>query len=351
MRPILFAMTIAMLLQSISASHSQTVTPSYEVATWPQFRKAAVSYTFDDNCPNQLALAVPMFSNYGFTLTLFTVTNWSLNWTGLQTAAAKGHEIANHTASHPNLGTLAVDQQMAEISNASDAINSHITGQRCITLAYPYCGEGSDTLCERYFVAARGCQGFTEQRTPGNFMNVSSVICGSLGPVKTAQDFKTRADGAASSHGWLVYLIHGIDNDGGYSPLSSDTLRASLEYLNANRETFWVATFGGVARYIKERNCVSVHEVSNQDSTIKVQVTDTLDNRIYDIPLTIRRPLPKKWSSGTVSQNGLPIRSSIVEVDSIEYIMFEVVPDGGEIELKRSAITGMNSLGEDKKKQ
>ena len=58
---------------------------------------------------------------------------------------------------------------------------------------------------------------------------------------------------------------------------------------------FWVSSFSNVVRYIKERNDVNVIEVSNTGETITVQVTDGLNNTIYNFPVTIRRRLPDGW--------------------------------------------------------
>jgi Predicted xylanase/chitin deacetylase len=343
MKKIYHFLYIALFLEFSVVCYSQNIVSPYEVSTWSGFHNAAISYTFDDNCRNQLALAVPMFDSCGFQLTLFTVTNWGPNWTGLNNAVSHGHEVGNHTVSHASLGSLTVEQQKTEILTASNLINTYITGQACISLAYPNCVEGKDSLCAQYFVAARGCSGSIEPRTPGDFMNVSSIICGNLGSVNTEQDFKSRADNVASSKGWLVYLIHGIDNDGGYSPLSSAILWASLVYLNTNKDKYWVSTFGNVARYIRERNCLSVAETFNQDSSITLQATDTLDNELYNVPVTIRRLLPQNWSSAIAMQNGLPVHSSIITVDSIAYVMFDVVPDGGDITLRKNETTGIRN--------
>lgn len=105
--------------------YSQTVDSLYEVATWPGFRQGAVRFTFDDNCPNQLSVVMPMFDQYGFKMTFFTVINWGPNWNTLRAAASNGHEIASHTVSHASLGTLTDDQQITELKNSQDAINSH----------------------------------------------------------------------------------------------------------------------------------------------------------------------------------------------------------------------------------
>ena len=332
---------VALLLFSRNC-FSQKVDSPYEVGTWQGFRSAAISYTFDDNCSNQLALAVPMFDEFDFNLTLFTVTNWSPNWTGLQNAASKGHEIASHTVSHPSLNGLSDAQQLTELKNSQDIINAHITEQRAVTIAYPNCNVGNPSLVRQLYFAARGCQGYIEGKTPGDFMNISSIICGSLGSIKTSTDFNSKADNAASSKGWCVYLIHGIDNDGGYSPLPSDTLRVSLEYLKAHQDKFWIAAFANVAKYIKERNSASVSEILAREDSLTVEVSDTLDNSYYNCPITVRRPLPQGWTSSGVMQNGKNIESTIVEIDTVRYVMFDVIPDDGAIVLIKDGTTGVN---------
>jgi len=323
---------------------SQTVDAPYEVATWWGFRKAAISYTFDDGCPNQLAIAVPLFDEFGFPLTLFAVTDWSPDWNALRRAAARGHEIASHTVSHPHLDELNEEAQIAELKNSRDEINAQVTNQKCLTIAYPYCVAGDDSICAEYYLAARACQGYIESNNPDNFLNISSIICGSVGFVKTAADFQDSADQAASVNGWCVYLIHGLDTENdGWSPTSSDALRRSLEYLDAHRNTFWVATFVDVVRYIRERNAVSVIETACRENRIAVRVTDTLKNEIYNHPITIRRPLPDGWLSASVRQGERLINSQVVVVDMVRYIMFDAVPDDKKVIITSSTATGFKN--------
>lgn len=323
---------------------SQTVDTPYEVATWWGFRQAAISYTFDDGCPNQLALAVPLFDEFGFPLTLFTVTDWSPDWNALRRAAARGHEIASHTVSHPHLDKLNEEGQIAELKNSRDEIDAQVTSQKCLTIAYPYCVAGDDSICAEYYLAARACQGYIESNNPDNFLNISSIICGSNGPVQTGWDFRRRADRAASANGWCVYLIHGLDTENdGWSPTSSRELRRSLKYLDTNRETFWVATFVDVVRYIRERNAFSVIETGCQENRIVVQVTDTLDNEIYNHPITIRRLLPDGWLAATVKQGERRMNSQVIAADMVRYIMFDAVPDGGEVIITGSVVPGFEN--------
>lgn len=329
---------VAVLSASIaSVSLGGSVAAPYEVGTWRGFRSAAVSYTFDDNTPNQYSVAVPMFNAMGFRLTLFTVTTWlpGGSWAPIQNAASFGHEIASHTVSHPDVSGLSDAQQTVEVQNSHDAINANITGQDCVTLAYPYCVPGKRSIISQYYIAARTCSGQLVPSTPSDFLSISSFICGSLGTVKTAQDFNTKADSAAAANAWCVYLIHAIDGDSGYSPLSSTTLHAGLNYLAANPDTFWVDTFGNVVRYIKERNDVSVMETASGADSITLAVTDTLDDSIYDFPVSLRRPLPMNWAAAAATQDGAPVDAQIVNVGGTDYVMFYVVPDGGEVVLSR----------------
>jgi oligosaccharide reducing-end xylanase len=318
------------------------VSPPYEMGTWPAFRSAALSFTFDDSCSNQFVLAIPMFNRAGFKLTLFSCTGTLFaGWPTLQDAAARGHEVASHTVTHVSLGGLTDAQQVAELKNSQDAINANVTTQRCVTLAYPFCVEGNDALTAQYYLAARTCSGQIMPSTPANFMSISSYVCGSAGSVQTLQNFTSLANSAASSKGWCVFLIHGLDSDGGYSPLPSATLQQTVNYFSTNQNKFWVQTFGNVVRYIQERNAAFVGETGNDGDRISLQVTNTLDSAVFNYPITLRRPLPAGWPGAAVSQNDQRVPAQMLYVGSTNYVMFDVVPNGGEVVLAREVLPVM----------
>lgn len=315
---------------------SGTSSVSYDVARWLGSRSAAVSYTFDDNCPNQLAIAVPMFDQFGFKLTLFTVTSsswgWAANWTGLQSAASEGHEIASHTIDHQSLGGMTDAQQQTELQLSRDSINAHIRGQACLTFAYPNCVTGNSTLVGSFYIAARGCSGQIVSTTPGDFMNISSFVCGNQG-LNTSDAMESQANSAATTNGWCVYLIHGINGTepGAYSPISQDIILATLEYFSVNADKFWVAPFGTVARYVQERNAAYVTETSANADSINAHVGDRVDNVYTRVPLTIRRPLPSGWDSVVVRQGVYILSSRKVKVDTATYVMFDAIPNGEDV--------------------
>ncbi len=333
----------AALLAVSSAGLPRTLDAPYEVGTWPGFRPAAVSYTCDDNCSNQLRIAVPMFNEFGFKLTLFTVTDptglTEPNWPALRIAAAQGHEIAGHTVTHPRLNELSRAEQELELQSSQDAIDANIPSAKCLTLAYPYGALNYQTLtlARQHYIAARAYQFPTNQiesATPADFWQIKVTNCGSTGVLQTPDNFSTKFAATVASGGWCVLVLHGLDGDGPL-PLPSPVLRTSLEYLAARPDTFWVATFLDAVRYIRERNTVSVKETARQGAAITLQVTDILDDTIYNLPLTLRRPLPEGWPAANVSQNGRTTAAVIVTIDSAKYVMFDVIPDAGDVILSR----------------
>ncbi len=313
---------------------AQTPDYPYEVGTWQGFTKTAINFTFDDGTSDHYTQVIPLFNEFDLKATFFLVTSWNPNWSAFKSAADQGHEIASHTVSHVNFSQVDLETENTQLKNSKDTIESRIPGQKCLTLAYPYCVKGEDTICSKYYIAARGCQGFMEPKTPGDFLNVSALTAGSLG-INTVKSFKTTFENAAKTNNWCVFMIHAT-NGTSYSPLSIDTLRKSLVYLSVRLSKFWVTTFKNAALYAKERNAVNVAEESDSDTLKILSVTDNLDDSIFNYPLTIRRPLPADWPSADVTQDSVPVFSRIVQIDSTVFLMFDVVPDGGQVLLAKN---------------
>ncbi|ALI98945.1 hypothetical protein DC20_08090 [Rufibacter tibetensis] len=340
-----------MLLASVFAlsflfpqSTQAQIAQGYEVATWQGFKPAAVSYTFDDNTSKQLTVALPLFNQYNFKTTLFTVTNWGPNWVGLRTAAQNGHEVASHTVSHASLNTLSVMGQETELQQSQTTINTNIPEAKCITIAYPNCNMGDVATIQKYYLAGRVCSGQIGPSTPGNFYQISSIIAGAQGAVKTAADFNAQVTSAKNSRGWCVFLMHGIDNDGGYSPLASAELASHLSYMNTNAADYWVATFANVVKYIKERNAVSLTEISLAPDSLQLTVQDNLEDNLYNVAITVRRQLPADWNNAKVYINRQLVSSTSSTVGGLRYVMFDVVPNGGEVHLAKSLVAGVQDL-------
>lgn len=329
-----FWLALGAVLASTSPLLAQ-VNPSYEVATWRGFKTAAVSYTLDDNTSNQLPVALPLFDQYGFKTTLFTVTNWGPNWAGLRTASANGHEVTSHTVTHPSLGSLTIAQQVVELQQSQATIKANVPTAKCETVAYPNCVLGDVPTIQTSYIAGRICSGQIMPATPPDFYNLSSIITGTTGSVQVAADFNAKVAAAKAAKGWCVFLTHGINADGGYSPTQSTELATHLAYVNTNIADFWVGTFSDVVKYIKERNAVAVTEATVTTDLLRLTVSHSLSATVYNVPVTLRRPLPTTWPSAKLTQGGTTLASTITTISGVKYIVFDAMPNQGDITLAK----------------
>ncbi|HAH22689.1 MAG TPA: hypothetical protein DCL77_02805 [Prolixibacteraceae bacterium] len=345
MKAIFTSLTTLVFILTSVVSNAQKVDSPYEVGAWPGFRDATVSYTFDDGCANQFTKAIPLFDEFGYKITLYTVVNWSVNnWSKLQSAASNGHEVASHTLSHLKLTGVSLDKQLLELQNSRLEIDKKIPNAKCLTFAYPNCAVGDYGIVSQNYISARGCQGFIEGNTPKDFLNVSSLVCGTQSNLKTAESLNDKITSVIGSKGWLVFLFHGIDEDGGYSSFSSAEMRKNLEYVQNIDSKLWVATFLDATLYVRERNTANIQELSITPKLIRVSVTDTLDNSIYKYPVSFRRVLPKDWSEAEVSQNGIAIPSKLIADGIARKLQFDAVPDAGEVKIVKRGHTGASHL-------
>jgi hypothetical protein len=336
----LFLLAAGAMLSSPTVLLAQ-VNPAYQVATWRGFKTAAITYTLDDNTSNQLPVAIPLFDQYNFKTTLFTVTNWGPNWAGLRTASANGHEVTSHTVTHPSLSGLSAAQQLTELQQSQATIRANVPTARCETVAYPNCVKGDVPTIQSLYIAGRVCSGQIMPATPPDFYNLSAIITGSTGSVQTAANFNACVDAARTAGGWCVFLTHGINGDGGYSPTQSAELAAHLAYVNANSADFWVGTFSDVVKYIKERNAAVLTETAVSATQLTLTLTDNLPDLVYDVPLTVRRQLPATWTGAAVLQGTTPVASRVVSSAGSRYVVFEAMPDQGALQLSNApAATG-----------
>src|ERR1022692_4817337 len=71
---------------------------------WPEGKRVAVSLSFDDARASQVDVGLPLLDKYGVKATFYvnpTGDKWTTRLAGWKKAAAEGHEIGNHTMSHP----------------------------------------------------------------------------------------------------------------------------------------------------------------------------------------------------------------------------------------------------------
>jgi len=318
MKKLILSITAIAMTNLINAQ----IPEEYEVAQWKDFKQAAITYSFDDGLSTHVPVAAPMLEKYGYRGTFNLVTNWVTDWNGWKTISDAGHEIASHTVSHPNFSELNAQQQTEELAKSKEIIEQNV-GKECITMVYPYCVRGIDSIVADYYISARICCDSFSSPSPQNMYAIASRCVGSESKeLRTADDFNKWAELSVKENGWCVYLIHGIDNDGGYSPITSDDFEAHLKYVKQAEPLFWVGTFAEISKYIIERNSLEINEKENgEEIDIYVDVTTECELTKLDCPITVKRQLPK-GKLAVVMHAGNVIDSKIADGS----IIFDVIP-------------------------
>jgi peptidoglycan/xylan/chitin deacetylase (PgdA/CDA1 family) len=115
------------------------------------FSEGMVTFSFDDSWLSQYTGALPVLQTAGYKGTFYLTTEplvqaWDdfMTPAQVQDIAAKGHEIAGHTVTHPHLPQLSQTQINNEIKNSKTYLES-LTGKTVSSLAYPY-GELNATV-------------------------------------------------------------------------------------------------------------------------------------------------------------------------------------------------------------
>ncbi|MHB8636946.1 MAG: polysaccharide deacetylase family protein [Fimbriimonadaceae bacterium] len=95
-----------------------------------------VAFTFDDGFVGAVEQGLPCLERHGAVGTVYVVTDlvghtsrWPgeqtyplAAWDALRAASHRGHEVGNHTRSHPRLAELSPQRQIEEISGAATAL-------------------------------------------------------------------------------------------------------------------------------------------------------------------------------------------------------------------------------------
>src|SRR5262245_25057046 len=143
---------------------------------WPYGKQAAVSLSFDDARFSQIEMGVPLLDSFGIRGTFYvTIRMMEQRLDAWRKAITTGHEIGNHSISHPCSGNFKWAQKNAledftlermekELVDANTQIEK-LAGIKPTTFAFPcgqkFIGRGESLksyvpLVARHFVVGRG---------------------------------------------------------------------------------------------------------------------------------------------------------------------------------------------------
>jgi peptidoglycan/xylan/chitin deacetylase (PgdA/CDA1 family) len=131
---------------------------------------------------------------------------------------------------------------------------------------------------------------------------------------------------------WLVLVVHGVDGLG-YEPMPSSMLDEYYTYIKS-KETenkAWIATFGDVTKYMRERMAANVKETKGK--TITVNLTHTLDKSMYNIPLTLKTYVSSSWKQVQVKQGTKTQKIKPLTDPKGTYVLYQAIPNTTSVQL------------------
>jgi hypothetical protein len=235
---------------------------------WPEGKKAAISLTFDDARLSQVDIGLPIFDRYGVKATFYVSPDrLEERLEGWKKAVRNGHEIGNHTMTHPCTGNypafrfkaleeMTLDQMAREIDGASQAIEK-LLGVKPESFAYPcgqtFVGRGKKVesyvpLVARRFLAGR--KWLSEGANDPAFCDLAQVLA-MESDGKAFEQIKSLVDQAADEGCWLILAGHEIGSQAYQTTLAS-ALESLFRYAQDPANGLWIDTVGNIGRYIRK---------------------------------------------------------------------------------------------------
>lgn len=232
-------------------------------------KKCAVVLTYDDALNVNLDIVIPALDSLGLKGTFYLIgespavskriPEWRL-------AAQKGHELGNHSLTHPcdatfegrswvdserALNNFTVARAVNEIRITNTLLEA-IDGKKERTFAFP-CGDTKIGSVNFYddlkndFVGARGVQsGFQHIKE----VNLNDINC--FGINGQSGDYMIDlVKKAIESHTLLVFLFHGVGGEHALN-VSAKAHKELLQFMKLHEKEIWNAPMVDVAKFIKK---------------------------------------------------------------------------------------------------
>ena len=270
---------IIMATLAAAAGCSADITPEdVKVADYKDGKECAVSLTFDDSMKEHYTIVAPELEKRGFRGTFWMVGSWMptdpqadtthFTWAEAKEMSDRGHEMSNHTWSHPYLTMLSDEELLNEIKKNDEAILANI-GKPSTTFCFPY-----NAFNDKVIAAAM--EGRIGARLKEFWLG---------GQHSPKEYLQKQVEDALASGSWIAGMTHGINY--GYDCYTDPTeFTDFLDYLKSLESRIWVSTFRDVAAYTAVAKDVKL-TVEPADKGVTVTPATTLDKTLYETPLTM----------------------------------------------------------------
>lgn len=330
-----------------AASATVASAGAVRLARWQGDRAAAFSFIFDDGLADHTEIVLPLLDAHGLRGTFALVTGripatsasaatlaaqarlrekdpakaarirQQPSWEDWRAALAHGHELCNHSVSHPGLDKLPPERVREEILGGAQALRACAEAP-----ALTFVGPGN-------------------QYGPGGLDLVKAThlcwrIGGGLGygkpqagdtPEATAARWTARLEGLIAKGGWQLSMVHAIVD--GYDPTGEEAFRLHVAQAAKLADRLWIAPAGEVARYdLAVRHARLVVEPVG-DREVRLRVEAGLDDPLLQVPLTVVVRTGGAATGATARRAGVALPCRVAG----ERLLIEVQPGPQPVEV------------------
>jgi peptidoglycan-N-acetylglucosamine deacetylase len=235
---------------------------------WPNGKRAAVSLSFDDARVSQIDAGLALLNRHNVKATFFLqAENIRKRLDGWKRAVADGHEIGNHSRTHPctanysfsrpnALEDYTLEMMAAQLDGANAEIQS-LLGVKPRTFAYPcgqkFVGRGLDVrsyvpLVAERFIVGRGY--LDEAATDPEVADLAQAMGTGFDNMDFEQ-MKAHIEEAAKEGRWVIFVGHEIGKHG-FQVTDTAALEALCEYAKDPAHGIWLGTVAEVGTYIRD---------------------------------------------------------------------------------------------------
>ncbi len=302
-------------------------------------KKAAVSITFDDSILDAAQYYDVLFENYNIHGTACMVADWVLEddidaW---QTLFDNGNiDIANHSKAHEikyDENSPSAEVLEGDITGGYNKLKQMFPDEKILAFAPPWTRTTSASLEEtqKYHIASRkGGGGYVSADLSGTdwFYLPGFVVDHSM----SAEALNAKIDTAITDGKWFITLMHGI-GEGTYN-IDKTVCDEFFGYIGSKNDEIWAGSLNEVIQYIYERQNASVGYNDFEDGKLSIFVRDTLDDELFNFPLTLKVNVPDSWTNIKVTQGDVTEELNTFTQNGKRYVYLNAVPDNGDVILE-----------------
>ena len=266
-------------------------------------------------------------------------------WADFRRDAKLGYEFASHSITHASMPGLDSINIAYELEKSKEEIRNQMGEQYTFSTEVPYGYENDRVMQIAYkiYPALRNrmpepwlteLDRFTN-KTPG--INMKDYVqwqrgCGMHTSLPLMKSWVDTA--VIRKDTWLVLVFHGI-NGLGYDSLSDTVLNDYFHYIKAKEKKVWIATFGDVTKYMREREKASLTN-KYENNTIVIGLKQSLDKKFYTLPLTLKTYVPKGWKTVIIKQNTTKTMVKAINDGDHNYVLYRAYPNSGSVTISKS---------------